>query len=65
MQGIPIEERRLECWYLQGQAAEIRGDCPALLATYNEFRAMALNANISQTWAYPPEGPPGCRDWSP
>jgi tetratricopeptide (TPR) repeat protein len=60
MQGIPVEERRLECWYLQGQAAEIRGDCPALLATYNEFRSMTLGADIEQTWTYPPEGPPGC-----
>ncbi|MBE0688701.1 MAG: tetratricopeptide repeat protein [Anaerolineae bacterium] len=65
MQDIPIEERRLECWYLQGQAAEIRGDCPALLTTYNEFRAMTLNSDITQTWTYPPEGPPGCTDLAP
>lgn len=62
MQDIPVNDRRLECWYLQGQAAEIRGDCPALLATYNEFRAMTLNTGIQQTWAYPPDGPPGCAD---
>ncbi|MCC6616212.1 MAG: tetratricopeptide repeat protein [Anaerolineae bacterium] len=62
MQDIPVDERRLECWYLQGQAAEIRGDCPALLATYNEFRAMTLNSDITQTWTYPPEGPPGCTE---
>jgi tetratricopeptide (TPR) repeat protein len=60
MQNVPVSERRLECWYLQGQAAEIRNDCPALLATYNEFRAMTLDADIQQTWVYPPEGPPGC-----
>jgi tetratricopeptide (TPR) repeat protein len=64
MQDIPVNERRLECWYLQGQAAEIRGDCPALLATYNEFRAMTLNTSVQQTWAYPPDGPPGCADGS-
>jgi len=60
MQGVAVEERRFECWYLQGQAAEIRGDCDALIATYNEFRAMALDSSIEQTWTYPPEGPPGC-----
>ncbi|MCA9904307.1 MAG: tetratricopeptide repeat protein [Anaerolineae bacterium] len=65
MQEIPVEERRLECWYLQGQAAEIRGDCPTLLATYNEFRAMTANSDIAQTWAYPPEGPPGCTNAAP
>lgn len=59
-QNIPIEERSFECWYLQGQAAEIRGDCPALIATYNEFQRMAGRANLPQTWTYPPEGPPGC-----
>ncbi len=60
MQEVPVSERRFECWYLQGQAAEILGDCPALIATYNEFREMAASADISQTWTYPPEGPPGC-----
>lgn len=59
-QDIPIEERRFECWYLQGQAAEVRGDCPALLAIYSEFREMAVRADLPQTWTYPPEGPPGC-----
>ena len=61
MQGVPINERTFACWYLQGQAAEIRGDCAALLATYNEFRSMSLREDIEQTWTYPPEGPPGCR----
>ncbi len=60
MQGVPVEERRFECWYLQGQAAEIIGDCEGLLATYNEFRAMAADDALRETWTYPPEGPPGC-----
>jgi tetratricopeptide (TPR) repeat protein len=60
MQNIPAEARRFECWYLQGQAAEILGDCESLLATYNEFRAMTVDAAVQQTWTYPPEGPPGC-----
>lgn len=60
MQNVPVSERRFECWYLQGQAAEILGDCDALVATYNEFLAMAADSNVQQTWTYPPEGPPGC-----
>ncbi|MBE2185094.1 MAG: hypothetical protein IAE89_16810 [Anaerolineae bacterium] len=60
MQNVPVAERRFECWYLQGQAAQIRGDCEALLSTYNEFRAMAADADVQETWVYPPEGPPGC-----
>lgn len=60
MQNVSVSERRFECWYLQGQAAEIVGDCAGLVATYNEFRAMAKDATIDQTWTYPPEGPPGC-----
>jgi tetratricopeptide (TPR) repeat protein len=59
-QDVPVSERRFECWYLQGQAAEIMGDCPALLATYNEYRVMASNSGLAQTWIYPPEGPPSC-----
>ena len=59
-QGVPVTERRFECWYLQGQAAEINGDCEALLSTYHEFQAMTAQQSISQTWVYPPEGPPGC-----
>lgn len=61
-QGIAIEERQLECWYLQGQSAEIRGDCSALLTVYEQFRAMALSAQLPQTWSYPPGGPPICAD---
>ena len=60
-QNVPPAERRFECWYLQGQAAEIVGDCAALVSTYNEFRAMALDPAVTQTWTYPPEGPPACR----
>jgi len=60
MQNVPVSQRKFECWYLQGQAAEILGDCPNLIATYNEFRAMAADAAVQQTWTYPPEGPPGC-----
>ncbi len=60
-QRIPVAERQFECWYLQGQSAEIRGDCPALLSTYNEFRVMAASVDIPQTWTYPPEGPAICQ----
>lgn len=60
MQNVPVSERRFACWYLQGQAAEIIGDCPNLLATYNEYRAMTADSAIPQRWTYPPEGPPGC-----
>lgn len=60
LQNVPVSERRFECWYLQGQAAEILGDCDTLLTTYNEFRAMTADADIAQTWTYPPEGPPMC-----
>lgn len=60
IQNIPPNERRFECWYLQGQAAEILGDCESLVATYNEFLVMAANPAVRQTWTYPPEGPPGC-----
>ena len=62
LQNVPVSQRRFECWYIQGQAAEIRGDCASLLATYNEFRAMNADEQIQQRWTYPPEGPPGmCR----
>ncbi|MBC7870778.1 MAG: tetratricopeptide repeat protein [Chitinophagaceae bacterium] len=60
MQSVPISERRFECWYLQGQSAEILGDCSGLLTTYNEFREMAASAALPQTWTYPPEGPAVC-----
>lgn len=60
LQDVPVEKRRFECWYLQGQSAEILGDCDALMTTYNEFRTMSAGKNIPQTWTYPPEGPPIC-----
>lgn len=61
LQNVPVSSLRFECWYIQGQAAEIRGDCESLLATYNEFRLMSANQQIQQRWTYPPEGPPGCK----
>ncbi len=59
-QDIAITDRQLECWFLQGQSAEIRGDCDGLLRIYREFLDMAERANLRQTWSYPPEGPPIC-----
>ena len=57
---VDVEERRLECWYLQGQSAEIRGDCAGLMKIYQEFLDMAAQAQLPQTWTYPPGGPPIC-----
>lgn len=65
IQRIPPAERRFECWYLQGQAALINGDCPALRDAYREFQAMDIDDAIKQTWIYPPEGPPGCSFFGP
>ncbi len=59
-QGVPIEERTLECWFIQGQAAEVQADCDNLLRLYGEFQEMAATANLEQTWVYPPGGPPIC-----
>ena len=64
-QKIPIPERRFECWYLQGQSAEIVGDCRALLTIYHDFLEMASRTDIPQTWTYPPEGPSICADLPP
>lgn len=64
-QNIPIAERPFECWYLQGQAAEILGDCDSLMQIYREFQAMAAEAALPQTWTYPPEGPPICATLAP
>ena len=61
-QGIAIAERQFECWYLQGQSAEILGDCEALMAAFNEFLEMTSRARLPQTWSYPPGGPPICAD---
>jgi tetratricopeptide (TPR) repeat protein len=60
IQNTPIAKRPFECWYLQGQAAEVLGDCPGLLETYNDFREMAALTSIPETWTYPPEGPSIC-----
>lgn len=61
-QNVPIEDRELDCWYLQGQAAELRNDCPGLMTAYTQFRAMVALADLPQTWTYPPEGPSICID---
>jgi tetratricopeptide (TPR) repeat protein len=61
-QGMPIAERRFECWYIQGQAAEVLGDCDTLVPLYAEFQEMVAEANIAQTWTYPPEGPSICAE---
>jgi len=60
LQNVPAADRRFECWYIQGQAAEIRGDCPSLIAIYNEWRTIAADAAVRERWTYPPEGPTGC-----
>jgi tetratricopeptide (TPR) repeat protein len=59
-QNIPIKERRFECWYLQGQAAEVLNDCDALMFLYDEYQQMAREASLEQSWVYPPGGPPVC-----
>lgn len=59
-QQVAVKTRRLECWYLQGQSAEIRGDCPGLMAVYREFIDMVEKAKMPQTWSYPPGGPTIC-----
>jgi tetratricopeptide (TPR) repeat protein len=64
-QQVPIAERQLECWYLQGQSAEILGNCQALMATYREFLDMVARGNLPQTWSYPPEGPSICAGLPP
>lgn len=62
IQGVPIPERTFDCWYLQGQIAEARGDCESLLRVYGEYVAMAETSLLPQTWTYPPEGPSICVD---
>jgi tetratricopeptide (TPR) repeat protein len=59
-QNVPITERRFECWYIQGQAAEILGDCAALVPLYNQYLNMEQTANLPQSWVHPPEGPAIC-----
>lgn len=57
LQGVPIPERNLNCWLMQGEAAEINNDCDALRIVYDQFQQMVREANLPQTWTYPPEGP--------
>ena len=64
-QDVAIAERQFECWYLQGQSAEILGDCEALMTAFSEFLEMAGRAGLAQTWTYPPGGPPICADAPP
>jgi tetratricopeptide (TPR) repeat protein len=59
-QNIPTQDLHLECWYMQGQSAEILGDCDNLLRIYEEFKGITLRGNLPQTWTYPPEGPAIC-----
>lgn len=59
-QSVPIEERRFECWYIQGQAAEVLADCDSLIALYREYQEMAENATLTQRWIYPDDMPPIC-----
>lgn len=61
VQGVPISQRKLECWTLQGQAAEALGDCDTLLKAYANFQRMAQRATLAQAWVYPPEGPAICQ----
>ena len=63
-QNISPENLQLACWYLQGQAAEIRGDCPSLTRIYQEFLDLVEQGGLSQTWSYPPAGPPICASTS-
>jgi len=59
-QNIPTKDLKLACWYLQGQSAEILGDCPNLTRIYTEFIDITRRGNLPQTWTYPPEGPVIC-----
>ncbi len=61
-QGLAPGERKLECWYLQGQSAEILGDCAALKSVYQQFLEMVRRGRLKQTWGYPPGGPPICAE---
>ena len=58
--NVPLEDRRFECWYLQGQAAEVVGACETLRRVYDEFQRMDAQIDIPETWSYPPGGLPGC-----
>lgn len=60
LQNIPIAERILDCWILQGEVSELLGDCQSLLKTYGEYQDMTRVYRLNQTWVYPPEGPAIC-----
>lgn len=59
-QDVDAEGLQLACWYLQGQSAEILGDCGSLMSIYGEFLDLVKRAELPQTWRYPPGGPPIC-----
>lgn len=60
LQEVPIRERTLDCWRLQGEIAELLGDCDVLTRTYAEYQSMVMLGGLRQTWTYPPEGPAIC-----
>ncbi|MCS6836739.1 MAG: tetratricopeptide repeat protein [Anaerolineae bacterium] len=64
-QGVPLRQRNMACWTLQGQSAEAIGDCDGLLSAYREFKAMRTIADLPQAWNYPPEGPLICQTPTP
>jgi len=64
-QGVPLRQRQIACWTLQGQSAEAIGDCAGLLSAYREFSAMRSLADLPQAWNYPPEGPAICQTPTP
>jgi tetratricopeptide (TPR) repeat protein len=62
LQNIAVSDRILDCWILQGEIAELLGDCEALLKAYNDYQNMTRVYQLHQTWVYPPEGPAICLD---
>jgi len=64
-QGVPLRQRQMACWTLQGQSAEAIGDCDGLLSAYREFSAMRSIADLPQAWNYPPGGPVICQTPTP
>lgn len=60
LQNVPIPDRILDCWILQGEVAELLGDCQMLLKAYDEYQQMTRTYRLNQTWVYPPEGPAIC-----
>ena len=59
-QAVSANDLQLACWYLQGQSAEILGDCDSLMTIYREFLDLVKRTDLPQTWSYPPGGPPIC-----